>query len=253
MQSNEINDRIRLIMNALELNNYSFAKKLGVSQTVIYNIADLKGRQSKPSYDLLTKILKVTNADPSWLLLGDTNLSVDTLSSPQAKYPTNDGYLTGRGLLSTTKGTEKKDTPRSKDDAHLNAHLNAHPITSSPPNVGQNDIIFSQEGGDGPKRDEKFTSDEKNKYYRANNSKVDILEEENTVYQTNEDTMSTPDQNLQMIIELQRQLIAEKESHLQDMREMMIRYERLIDRAFDESDDSDESGENSLGDIALAS
>jgi len=233
-------------MNALELNNYSFAKRLGVSQTVIYNIADLKGRQSKPSYDLLTKILKVTNADPSWLLLGDPNLSVDILSSPEARYPTNDGYL-------ARKDSQQKDTAISEDDAHPNAHPNAHPITSSPPNVGQNDIIFSQEGGDGPKEDEKNTSIEKNKYYSTNYTKSDILEEENTVYHTNEDTMSSTDQNLQMIIELQRQLIAEKESHLQDMREMISRYDKLIERAFDEPGDSDESGETSLGDIALAS
>lgn len=64
-----INDRIEFLITALKLNPNSFAEKLGVSTTVIYNI--IKGRRTKPSYDLLLKILSVyTHINTDWLLTG---------------------------------------------------------------------------------------------------------------------------------------------------------------------------------------
>jgi transcriptional regulator with XRE-family HTH domain len=64
-----INDRIAFLISALHLNPNSFAEKIGVSTTVIYNI--IKGRRTKPSYDLLMKILAVyKQIDVEWLLRG---------------------------------------------------------------------------------------------------------------------------------------------------------------------------------------
>ena len=65
-----INDRIAFLISALQLNPNSFAEKVGVSTTVIYNI--IKGRRTKPSYDLLMKILAVYHhIDVEWLLRGE--------------------------------------------------------------------------------------------------------------------------------------------------------------------------------------
>ena len=61
-----INNRIELIINALELNNNSFSMRIGVNSTVIHNI--VKGRNA-PSYDVLQKILlSFDNISADWLL-----------------------------------------------------------------------------------------------------------------------------------------------------------------------------------------
>lgn len=62
-----INERIMLIIKELELNNNSFAKKLNVSPTVTFNVVG--GRYTKPSYELLEKIiLTFDNISTEWLL-----------------------------------------------------------------------------------------------------------------------------------------------------------------------------------------
>ncbi len=64
-----INDRINRLITVLEMNPTSFADSVGVNVTVIFNI--IKGRRSKPSYDLILKILrkhKKLNSD--WLIKG---------------------------------------------------------------------------------------------------------------------------------------------------------------------------------------
>lgn len=65
-----INERIKLLMNELGLNNNSFAKALGVSPTVTFNI--MGGRENKPSYDFIKKLLfTFENTSPEWLIKGD--------------------------------------------------------------------------------------------------------------------------------------------------------------------------------------
>ena len=73
-----INDRIAFLIHALNLNTHSFADKIGVSHTVLYNV--VKGRRSKPSYDLLLKILSAfSQINTEWLLTGEgTNWFHDT-------------------------------------------------------------------------------------------------------------------------------------------------------------------------------
>ncbi|MFY0598581.1 MAG: helix-turn-helix transcriptional regulator [Cyclobacteriaceae bacterium] len=66
----EINDRISDLINKLELNPNSFADAIGVTGTVIYNI--IKGRRSKPSFEVLQKILLAYQTiNANWLLNGD--------------------------------------------------------------------------------------------------------------------------------------------------------------------------------------
>lgn len=68
-----INNRIELIVNELNLNNNSFAVKLGVNPTITHNI--IKGRNA-PSYDLLNKIsLTFDNINADWLLTGKGNIT----------------------------------------------------------------------------------------------------------------------------------------------------------------------------------
>lgn len=55
------------------MNPNSFADQIGVKGTVIYNI--IKGRRSKPSFDVLQKILiAYSTVNANWLLKGDGNV-----------------------------------------------------------------------------------------------------------------------------------------------------------------------------------
>lgn len=68
-----INDRISDLIHQLQMNPNSFADTIGVKGTVIYNI--IKGRRSKPSYDLLQKIMVTFDAiNANWLLQGEGNI-----------------------------------------------------------------------------------------------------------------------------------------------------------------------------------
>lgn len=68
-----INERLSLLIKALELNNNSFAKKLNVNPAVTFNI--IEGRRTKPSYDLLEKIIfSFDNINLYWLLKGEGDM-----------------------------------------------------------------------------------------------------------------------------------------------------------------------------------
>ena len=64
-----INDRIYHLINVLKHNPTSFSDTLNVSVTVIFNI--IKGRRSKPSYELIHNILKTYDkVNAEWLIKG---------------------------------------------------------------------------------------------------------------------------------------------------------------------------------------
>lgn len=68
-----INNRVADLIKHLEMNPNSFADSIGVKGTVIYNI--VKGRRSKPSFDLLQKILiTYQTINANWLLSGQGNV-----------------------------------------------------------------------------------------------------------------------------------------------------------------------------------
>ena len=70
----EINERIDYLIKLLGFNRASFAKKIGVKPTVIYNIVDEKGRRSKPSFDLIYKIANSFSfLNLEWLIKGEGN------------------------------------------------------------------------------------------------------------------------------------------------------------------------------------
>ncbi|MEG1794745.1 MAG: hypothetical protein RSF94_02540 [Rikenellaceae bacterium] len=72
-----INERISLLIKLLGLNNNSFAKALGVNPTVTFNV--ISGRNTKPSYDLLEKIVfTYDNINTEWLLKEIGEVFTDT-------------------------------------------------------------------------------------------------------------------------------------------------------------------------------
>lgn len=65
-----INERLKQLVNELGLNNNSFAKAMGVNPVVTFNV--LEGRKSKPSFELLEKIIfTFDNINLYWLLKGE--------------------------------------------------------------------------------------------------------------------------------------------------------------------------------------
>jgi transcriptional regulator with XRE-family HTH domain len=79
-----VNDRITQLIEHENLTTNSFANRLGVKPTVIYNIQ--KGR-NKPSFDLLTKIIDVFQANSSWLLMGFGEIKPSVISNDKTTSP----------------------------------------------------------------------------------------------------------------------------------------------------------------------
>lgn len=66
----EINERITHLIASLEMNANSFADAIGVKSAVVYNI--VKGRRSKPSFEVLQKILlSYQTLNANWLINGE--------------------------------------------------------------------------------------------------------------------------------------------------------------------------------------
>ncbi|KAA1245387.1 S24 family peptidase [Aquimarina sp. RZ0] len=89
----EINQKIRDIINFLDLNNHSFAKKIGVTSTTIDSITtgrlqpDGSRKRTKPGYDLIKNIITEFNINPEYLF-GKSNTIV---SLKKQKNQTYDG------------------------------------------------------------------------------------------------------------------------------------------------------------------
>lgn len=74
---NDINERIRILVDYLGLNINSFSRKIGLDNGVtIGNIVG--GRRSKPSYGIIMAILEAFDwVSPVWLLTGKGPMNVD--------------------------------------------------------------------------------------------------------------------------------------------------------------------------------
>lgn len=74
---NEFAERLRNLIEELNMNKNSFSVKLGVSPTIIHNIID--GRGSKPSYEVLHKIVTTfKNVNAYWLLMGEGDMLIES-------------------------------------------------------------------------------------------------------------------------------------------------------------------------------
>lgn len=77
-----INERLKQLVNALGLNNNSFAKAIGVNPVVTFNV--LEGRKSKPSFELLEKIIfTFDNINLYWLLKGEGEMFESPEQAPK--------------------------------------------------------------------------------------------------------------------------------------------------------------------------
>lgn len=66
-----INDRIEMLINEhFHGNKAAFAKSIGLPPTGLSNYLG-KQRRSKPSVDMVAKIVSVFNVDARWLLIGE--------------------------------------------------------------------------------------------------------------------------------------------------------------------------------------
>jgi hypothetical protein len=65
-----INDRIEILINkCFDGNKAAFAKSIGLPPTGMSNYLG-KQRRSKPSVDMIVKIINTLNVDADWLLMG---------------------------------------------------------------------------------------------------------------------------------------------------------------------------------------
>ena len=83
-----INDRIMLIITTLKMNKNSFSNKIKLSgSAVLENI--VSGRRSKPSFDVLQKIiLAFDNIDANWLITGKGEMfKADPVDQPLKPAP----------------------------------------------------------------------------------------------------------------------------------------------------------------------
>lgn len=77
-----INDRLNRLITVMEMNPTSFSDSVGVNVTVIFNI--IKGRRSKPSYDLILKILRTYDKlNAEWLIKGEGTMWNDDIVMSQ--------------------------------------------------------------------------------------------------------------------------------------------------------------------------
>ena len=86
--SKEIGSRIKELIFKLDLNQTSFAKSVGVPQSVIYNT--INGVTKTPRYTLLESILQIyPQLNRDWLLEGKGEM----FNNNPVPAPTPDGYL----------------------------------------------------------------------------------------------------------------------------------------------------------------
>jgi len=76
-----INDRIEQLVNELfNGNKAAFAKSIGLPPTGMSNYLGSK-RRSKPSVDMVTKIITNLHVNPLWLLIGEGSMQLPETSA----------------------------------------------------------------------------------------------------------------------------------------------------------------------------
>lgn len=82
-----INDRMEMLINErFNGNKAAFAKTIGLPPTGLSNYLGLK-RRSKPSVDMVTKIVVKLNVDARWLLTGEQPKSESSVQTTGAFSP----------------------------------------------------------------------------------------------------------------------------------------------------------------------
>lgn len=79
-----INDRIEMLVNEhFDGNKAAFAKAIGLPPTGLSNYIG-KARRSKPSVEMITKIITATGVDAYWLLFGSEAPGITAVNSAVA-------------------------------------------------------------------------------------------------------------------------------------------------------------------------
>ncbi len=81
-----VNERLIQLMDYYKLNGNAFAKQIDSSASVIHNVikGNSKGIKTKPSFELLEKILSsFNNIDANWLLKGEGNMFISENENPK--------------------------------------------------------------------------------------------------------------------------------------------------------------------------
>lgn len=99
-----INDRIEALINKeFDGNKAAFAKRLGFPPTGMSSYFG-KQRRSKPSLDMIIKIIEELNVDPRWLLLGEENSNTNSIHTEGDYSP-----AVYKGDVNVIKDVEIKD------------------------------------------------------------------------------------------------------------------------------------------------
>lgn len=78
-----VSDRIKLIIKALDLNNNSFSKAIGLTNNV--TIGRIVNENREPSYDVLQKIIQTFGSiNANWLLTGAGNMFIEVTPNLQS-------------------------------------------------------------------------------------------------------------------------------------------------------------------------
>ena len=101
-----INERLTTIINGIYGGNKrSFANAVGVSATVIENLVG--SRQSKPSFDVLSKISTNVNISSEWLLTGEGEMLKKNATLPSSNINTVE-KISVKGNYSLQQGTSNQ-------------------------------------------------------------------------------------------------------------------------------------------------
>jgi len=83
-----INDRVQRLITVFNKNPTSFSRSLGIKVTVIFNI--IKGRRSKPSFDLVHNILKTySDVNANWFIKGEGSMWSNDIVCSENYAPSN--------------------------------------------------------------------------------------------------------------------------------------------------------------------
>lgn len=108
-----INDRIEMLVNErFSGNKAAFAKSIGLSSTGLSNYLS-KHRRSKPSVDMVTRIITTHDVDARWLLTGEDAQGNNAIAS-------GDGAVAVNG-----NGTAHHFTTNASSDAVLAERVKA--------------------------------------------------------------------------------------------------------------------------------
>ncbi len=113
-----INDRIHRLIAIMGMHPTSFSESIGVNVTVIFNI--VKGRRSKPSFDLLLKILqKYDKVNSSWLIRGEGAMWNDEVVTSRSIVPTHVNLEQRVRMLVTELRSKQPESARVEELGNL--------------------------------------------------------------------------------------------------------------------------------------